>query len=200
MSGTPSSPVEKPDAANDNDEFRHAPMVKSIAGMMHVRTETAAQIFEDINSAILIGVILFFLLRVLPKAFRSRSESIQKQLVDARSATELANERLGAIEAKLGTLGEDIDAIRRQTENDLLEDERRIKQSLEDERVRIVKSAEQEIESAGAAAQRELRRFAASLAIEKAAQRIELTTESDKALVERFGKDLVGQFGNGRRN
>jgi F-type H+-transporting ATPase subunit b len=199
-SGANASPVEKPDAPTDNDEFRHAPMVKTIAGTMHVSTETAAQIFEDLNSAILIGLILYFLLKIVPKAFRDRSETIQKQLVEARAATAEANARLSAVEAKLYRLGEDIDQIRRQTENDLIEDEKRIKQSLEDERIRIVKSAEQEIDSASAAAQRELKRFAANMALDKAVQSIHLTDESDKAIVERFGRDLAGRFGKGGRN
>lgn len=198
--GGPASPVERPDASHDNDEFRHAPIVKSMAGMMHVSTEATAQVFEDLNSLILIGLILYFVLKVLPKAFRSRSETIQKQLTEARAATESANQRLSAVEAKLARLGEDIDQIRRQTESDLLEDEKRIKQSLEEERARIVKSAEQEIDSAGAAAQRELKRFAASLAIDKAVQRIQLSAESDKTLIERFGKDLAGQFGKREQN
>jgi len=198
--GAPVSPVEKPNAPNDNDEFRHAPIVQKMAGMANMSTETAAQIFEDLNSLILIGLILYFLLKVVPKAFASRSETIQKQLLEARAATEAANQRLSAVEAKLSTLGEDIDKIRRQTEADLLEDEKRIKQSLEDERIRIVQSAEQEIDSASASAQRDLKKFAANLAIDKAVQRIQLTAESDKAIVELFGKDLIGQFGNGGRN
>lgn len=198
--GAPASPIEKPNAPTNNDEFRHAPIVKSMAGMAHVSTETAAQIFEDLNSVILIGLVLYFLLKIAPKAFASRSETIQRQLAEARDATEAANRRLAAVEAKLATLGDDIDKIRRQTELDLAEDEKRIKQSLEDERVRIVKAAEQEIDSAGAAAQRGLKRFAANLAIDKAVQRLQLDADSDKAIVERFGNDLLGQFGKGGRN
>jgi F-type H+-transporting ATPase subunit b len=184
----------------ENSEFRHAPKVRWIARIFHLDTETAAQIFEDINSGVLILVILFFAVKLLSKAIRNRNAAIQKQLIEARTATEMAHERLTAVEAKLARLGEDIDSIRHQTERDALEDEKRIKQSLEDERVRIVKSAEQEIESAGAAAQRQLKRFAAGLAIDRAAARIQLTAESDKAIIERFGKDLAGRFGQGERN
>jgi F-type H+-transporting ATPase subunit b len=193
-----SATSDNPESGGENDEFRHAGPVRAIARFLHVRTETAAQVFEDINSAILIFVILFFALRALVKALQGRTATIQKQLIEARSATEIANERLSAVEAKLARLGDDIDAIRKQTERDLVEDEKRIKQALEEERARIVKSAEQEIESAGAAAQRELKRFAANLAIDRAAQRIQLTAETDKEIVERFGKDVVdrlGQFG-----
>jgi F-type H+-transporting ATPase subunit b len=192
--------TEKPHEENENDQFRHAPIVQAIARTLHLSPEATAEIFEDVNSAILIGLILFFLFKALPKAIRSRTATIQKQLIEARTATETANERLSAVEAKLARIGEDIDAIRRQTERDAQEDERRIKQSLEDEKQRIVKSAEQEIESAGATARRELKRFAAELSVDKAVQRIQLTAETDQALVERFGKELAGKFGNGGRN
>jgi len=200
----PATTASQPESENSNEQFRHAGPVRSIARAMHMSTETAAQIFEDLNSAILIFVILFVLFRVLPKAFRGRSETLQKQLVEARSATEQANARLAAVEARLGKLGDDIAAIRHQTEQDMLQDEQRIKRSLEEERARIVKSAEQEITSAGAAAQRELKRFAAELSIDQAAKRIQLSVDSDKAIVERFGKDmaqtLTPQFSKGERN
>jgi len=194
-------PAQQPHGEDDEHaQFLHAPIVQSIAHAIHLSTDTTAQIFQIINSTVLIGLILFFVFKALPKAIRNRTATIQKQLVDARSATEMANERLSAVEVKLAKIGDDIEAIRQQTERDSLEDEKRIKQTLEEERARIVKSAEQEITSAGAAAQRELKRFAASLAIDQAAKKIQLTAESDKALVERFGKELAGRFGKGERN
>ncbi len=188
---------EDPEEIN---QFRHAASVQMFARKLGISTETAARIFEIINSGILIFTILFFLAKVVPRAIRSRTAKIQKKLVEAREATETANQRLSAIEAKLARIGDDIGAIRQQTERDMVEDEKRIKQSLEDERQRIVQSAEQEIESAGAAAKRELKRFAAELAIDSAARRIQLNYDSDKAIIERFGKDLTSEFGKGGRN
>jgi F-type H+-transporting ATPase subunit b len=199
-----STATTQPESDNTNEQFRHAGPVRSIARELHMSTEATAQTFEDLNSAILILAILFILFKVLPKAFRGRSEVLQKQLVEARSATEQANQRLAAVEGRLAKLGDDIAAIRRQTEQDMLQDEQRIKQSLEEERARIVKAAEQEITSAGAAAQRDLKRFAAELSINQAAKRIQLSVDSDKAIVERFGKDMVPtltpQFSKGERN
>jgi len=185
---------------DEHAQFLHSPIVQSIARTLHLSTDTTAQIFQIINSTVLIGLILFFVSKALPKAIRNRTATIQKKLIEARSATEMANGRLTAVEAKLAKIGDDIEAIRQQTERDSLEDEKRIKQALEEESGRIVKSAEQEIASAGAAAQRELKRFAAGLAIDQAARKIQLTAESDKALVERFGKELAGRFGKGERN
>jgi F-type H+-transporting ATPase subunit b len=184
----------------EHNEFRHSTAVQWIARTLHLPLETTAQIFEDANAVILWGLILFVIMKFLPKAMRNRTAVLQKQLVEARTATEMANERLSAVEAKLARLGEDIEAIRQQTERDALEDEKRIKRSLEEERVRIVKSAEQEIESAGAAAQRQLKRFAAELAIDRAAARIQLSADADKAIIQRFGRDIARQFGKGGRN
>ena len=53
---------------------------------MGISTETAAQIFEIVNSGILIFTILFFLAKVVPKAIRSRTANIQKKLVEARQS------------------------------------------------------------------------------------------------------------------
>jgi F-type H+-transporting ATPase subunit b len=196
---TASAHRQKEDPEEIN-QFRHAPSVQMFARMLGISTETAARIFEIVNSGILIFTILFFLAKVVPKAIRNRTANIQKKLVEAREETETANQRLSAVEAKLARIGEDIEAIRQQTDRDMVQDEKRIKQALEDERQRIVQSAEQEIESAGSAAKRDLRRFAAELAVDNAAKRIQLTYDSDKALVERFGKDLTSNFGKGGRN
>jgi F-type H+-transporting ATPase subunit b len=175
------------------EAFRHAAPVQAIARYAHISTETAAKIFEDINSGILITIILVVLLRVVPKAFRKRSEILQKQLLDARLATTQANERLSVVEERLSKLGIEIDAIRAQTEQDSVSDEKRIQESLEAERQRIVASAEQEIEAAGAAARRSLKKFAAELAMDRARQGIHLDAEGDRLLIRTFGEKLKGE-------
>ncbi|MBT9332834.1 ATP synthase F0 subunit B [Paracidobacterium acidisoli] len=176
------------------EEFRHSAAVQAIARYGHVDTETAAKIFEDFNSGVMILAILAFLLKVLPKAFRKRSETLQKELTDARTAGDEANRRLSAVEARLAKLDDEIEAIRQQTEIEAGEDEKRIHALLETERERIVQSAGHEIELAQEAAQRELKRFAANLAIDRATQRIRLTPEADQALLDGIGEDLATHF------
>jgi F-type H+-transporting ATPase subunit b len=155
-----------------------------------VKTETAAQIFEDFNSGVLIFAIVVVLWKMLPKMFRSRSEDLQRELVGARLATEDANRRLAEVEARLLRLNTEIDAIRQQVERESVEDEKRIHAALESERERIIASAEQEITATQAAAQRELKKFAADLAIDNAMRRIQLSSDTDRALVREFGKAL----------
>jgi F-type H+-transporting ATPase subunit b len=83
-----------------------------------------------------------------------------------------------------------IDGIRQQVEQESVEDEKRIHAALEAERERIIASAEQEIGATQAAAQRELKNFAANLAINNAMRRIQLSNDTDRALVREFGKSL----------
>jgi len=172
------------------EQYRHSAAVQAIARYAHVKTETAAEIFEDFNSGVLIFAIAYFLWKILPSVFRKRSERLRRDLVTARDATEDANRRLAEVEARLLRLDGEIDAIRRQVEQDSVEDEKRIRAALEAERERIVASAEQEIGAAQAAAQRDLKKFAADLAIDHAMRRIQLSADTDRALVKEFGKSL----------
>lgn len=198
--------AEKVDAPESNSEleaFRHSPAVQSIARRMGLDTELTAKIFEDINSAIMIGAILWFLFRFIPRMYRKRSETLDKQIFDAAVATSRANERLAVVEERLSKLDVEIASIREQSERDSAEDQRRIHESLETEKQRLVASIDQEIEAAGANARRDLKQYAASLAIERAMSEIRLTDDDDRALIRAFGRDLPSRgahSGNGERN
>jgi len=185
--------MDEPETHAQMEAFRHSAAVQSLARHIGLSTETTARIIEDLNSGILIAAILWFLFRFVPKAFRKRNETLQKQLLDARLAAAEANERLAVVEERLSKLGIEIDAIREQTEHDMVNDEKRIQESLETERQRIIASAEQEIDAAGAAAQRDLKKFAAQLAVNRARQEIRLSPEDDRALIRSFGENLKGE-------
>ena len=180
-----------------DDVYRHSASVKFLGRWLHLDKESAARLFEYINFAILAGAILFALLKYLPKTFRANREGIQHRLLDARTATEQAHQRLAAIEQRLGRLDEEIAAISKQAEKDSVDDEARIKASIEEERRRIVESASKDIAAAASAAQRDLKRFAAGLAVDRAAQRLVLTEDDDRGLLQEFAQSL-GQHAQGR--
>ena len=189
----PSEKMDEPETHSELEAFRHSAAVQSIARLVGLSTETTAKTIEIINSAIIIGTILWFLIRFVPKAFRKRNEVLQKQLLEARLAAAEANERLAVVEERLSKLGIEIDAIRKQTERDMANDEKRIQESIEAERQRIVASAGQEIDAASAAAQRDLRKFAAHLAVNRARQEINLSLDDDRTLIRTFGESLKGE-------
>jgi F-type H+-transporting ATPase subunit b len=194
---TTGAPGQKMDAGESDTQmegYRHSSTVQALARLLHIPVERAALIFEDLNSGLLILFVGYFLVKFLPRAFEARRTKIAHDLADARSATEMANERLQAVEARLAALDGEIEAIRQHAARDSENDQKRIEASLEAERARIIRSAEQEIGAAQAAAQRELKRFAANLAVERAMSRIELSADADRLLVHDFTENLAGQL------
>jgi F-type H+-transporting ATPase subunit b len=183
-----------------DDVFRHSGSVKYLARWFHLDKETAAKLFEYLNFAVLAGAVLFALMKFLPKTFRAQREDIQHRLAEARTATQQANERLAAIEQRLARLDDEIAAISKQAEKDSVEDEERIKASLETEKQRIVEAVSRDVAAASSAAQRELKRFAAGLAVDRAAQRLSLSQDDDRVLVQEFSQSLSRQARNGDRN
>jgi F-type H+-transporting ATPase subunit b len=186
----------KESGAEDENVYRHTPMVRSLARLLHLDVETTARLFEFFNFAIIALAIVIPLARILPKVIRKRSETLRQDLDSARKLTEDANTRLAAVEAKLAKLDEEIAGMRAQVEEESKHDEARIKATIEEERGRIVAAAEQEIAVAAAQAKRGLRHFAADLAIEQAAKQLVLTAESDRALITEF----VGEATKGGQN
>ncbi|MGA2727848.1 MAG: ATP synthase F0 subunit B [Terracidiphilus sp.] len=183
-------------AAEDENVYRHTPMVRSLARLFHLDVETTARLFEFFNFAIIVLAIIIPLARLMPRIMRKRSETLKHDLESARKLTQDANARLSAVEAKLAKLDQEIAGIRVQVEEESKNDEVRIKATIQEESGRIVASAEQEIALAGAQAQRELRHFAADLAIEQAVKQMVLTPESDRALIAEF----VGNVAKGEQN
>ena len=180
--------------------YRHSAMVRKVGKMFGMDAEQAATSFEIFNFTILAILLLWLLVKTLPKTFRNRSGVIQKQLVDARTATEEAAMRMSGVEARLSKLDEQIAAMRAQAEKDSAADERRIKASVEEEKQKILTAAEQEIASATTHARRQLQQYAAELAIDQAAQKLVVSAETDRLLVQAFANRLAGEDPKGGQN
>jgi F-type H+-transporting ATPase subunit b len=185
---------------DETEAYKHSATVQKIGKMLGMSTATAATVFEVGNFLVLALGIGFVVVKTLPKTFRDRSSSIQKQLVDARTATEQASLRLSGVEERLSHLDEQIAGMKAQAEKDSLADEARIKASVEDEKKKIVAAAEQEIAAASLHAQRQLQQYAAELAIEQAAKKLVITAETDRLLVQNFARRLGGDDSTGGQN
>lgn len=190
------SPVAANGAVNaevdETAEYKQSPVVKKLGSMMGMKPEAAATTFEVLNFAILAAAILYALGKALPKTFRNRSAGIQKELVDARTATEEATQRLNSVEDRLAKLDGQIAEMRQQAEKDIAADELRIKASVEDETRKILAAADQEISAATLQGQRQLQKYAAELAIEQAARKLVITADTDRVLVQNFVSRLSG--------
>jgi len=190
-----SVPEKTQEVKDESDEYRHSPAVQKLGAMVGLNAEQAATAFTVFNFFILAIGIGFVMLKTLPKAFRARTSAIQKQLVDARTATEEASARLNSVEARLSKLDDQIAEMRSHAEADAVKEEQRIRASVEEEKSKILAAAEAEIQSATAAARRDIQQFAAGLAIEQAARKLVVTAETDRLLVENFARHLTGDNG-----
>ena len=197
-SNSAAAPASKSEEEQEQD-LLHAPVVQSLARMLHLNLDTTIFLLLGINFAIIFFAIAIPLGRIMPKIIRKRSQTLSQDLQTARAATADAQSRLSAIEAKLAGLGEEMEKFRAQVEQDSLEDEKRIKTALSEESARIVGAAEQEISVAAAQIRRGLRDFAAELAIEQASRQLTLTPETDRALIAEFvsgvAQDTTGKGG-----
>jgi len=190
-----SVPEKTQEVKDENDEYRHSEAVQKLGKMVGLNPEQAATAFTVFNFLILAIGIGFVMLKTLPKAFRDRNTRIQKQLVDARAATEEASARLNSVEARLSKLDDQIAEMRSHAEADATREEQRIRASVEEEKSKILAAAESEIQSATAAARRDIQQFAAGLAIEQAARKLVVTAETDRLLIENFARHLTGDGG-----
>ena len=176
---------------DENAKFLHGPIVQATAKALNLPIDTVAVGYEFINFGIIALAIVIPLVRFMPKFLKNRAAKVREDIDSARKVTEDANSRLSAVEAKLASIGEEIAKFRAEVERESAQDETRIKSTIEEESVRIVAAAEQEIGVAAAQARRTLRHFAADLAIEQAARQLVLTPETDRALIAEFVGDVA---------
>jgi F-type H+-transporting ATPase subunit b len=184
--------TENDKEVDETDAYRKSPMVRKIGAKLGMDAGRSADVFEWLNFAVLAVFVLWGLAKMLPKTLRGRTETIQKHLADARTATEEARGRLGSVEERLSKLDGEIAEIRSRAEQDSAQDEVRIKASVEDEKAKILAAAEQEIAAATMHAQKQLQQHAAELAIEQAARKLVVSAETDRLLVQGFALRLTG--------
>jgi len=182
------------------EQFKHSPSVRFLGKITGLGTEGGYWLAAGLNFLIVVGVIWWLSRKNLPAAFRNRTATIQKQLEEARKASEDANRRLSDIESRLARLGDEISDMRALSEKEAAAEEQRMKAAAEEEARRIAESAEQEIASATKSARRELAAYAADLAVTLASKQIQVDAPTDQALVRRFARQLSGDGARTKRN
>ena len=153
-------------------------------------------IWRLVNFAILAIGLGYLMAKYLPAFFRERTESIQADIAQAQKQKEESARRVAEIDRRLAGLGTEIEAFRKQSHAEMGREGERIRQETATQIRKIKDQAQVEIESAGKAARREVRLYAANLALDLADQRIRArlsgpggaTTEA--ALVDGFIGDL----------
>ncbi|MHB1936503.1 MAG: F0F1 ATP synthase subunit B family protein [Acidobacteriaceae bacterium] len=182
--------IDNPEADDEANVYRHSATVQKLAQMFGMSVEAMSRWLELLNFLVVLGFIVWFLGRVMPKTLRDRTERIQRQLQQARTVTEDANRRLTSVEERLSRLDTEINGIKTQAQQEAVEQEKQMRATLEQEKQSILDSSAQEIAAASSKAQSQLKRMTAEMAIERAKHKIAVTVEADRSLVESFLVDL----------
>lgn len=177
----------------EQDWFRKSPSVLWLSKKTGMSNGQAYWVAVALNFGIMFLFIAWVMRKTLPGFFGGRTSAIQKGIEEARKMSQEARQRLTEVEGRLSRLDSEIAAMRNEAEENGRAEERRIQQSGEEERRRIVASAQQEIDMAARAARRELKSYAAELAVDLAEKKIRVNQAQDEALVREFtawlGKD-----------
>lgn len=181
---------------NDPTEaLRHSKAVRWIARKTGLSVDQAYWLSFLVNFGIIFVGLAWPLWKRLPRMFKSRTKDIQIGIEEARKTSEEARRRLTEVEGRLARLDVEITEMRREAQENAAIEDKRISAETEEERRRIVASAEQEIALAASAARRELKSYAAGLAVDLAEKKIRVDKDADQALVREFTTQL-GKDGN----
>ncbi|HLJ89236.1 MAG TPA: ATP synthase F0 subunit B [Candidatus Angelobacter sp.] len=176
--------------APQEDPARNSAGVKLVARLTGLDVNKAYWLCVGLNFAIVAGGLWFLGRRSIPALFKGRSASIQQRMEEARKTGEDARRRLAEVEGRLSRLDADIEEMRQEAEKAATAEEQRVMAAVEQERRRIVQSAEQEIALASNAARRDLKAFAAGLAVDLAEKKIQIGVSADQTLVREFTQQL----------
>jgi len=147
-----------------------------------------------VNFAILCGVLYYFLKSPLLGYLANRGDAIRKDLVEAAALKSAATRSLDEIDRKLNALPGEIDSLRARGQAETAAEERRIADTAELEKTRLVEQARREIELQVRLAKRELTEHAADLAVQLASDRLEseITPDDQARLVHRYLQQVKG--------
>jgi F-type H+-transporting ATPase subunit b len=143
-----------------------------------------------LNFGGVVAVFYVLLKSKLPQAFRERTAAIKKGIKEAEAASGEASRRLGEIESRLGKLDAEIAEVRASAEREATAEEERIHKAAEEDKQKIIQAAEAEIAAIARNARRELKGYAASLAVDIAAREIKIDENTDRALLHEFVSEL----------
>jgi len=180
----------------ENAEFKLSPTVRWIASHTGLSPKAAYWVMYTLDFAVIAAVIVWFSRSSLPQMFRARTAAIRATMEEARKANEEAARRLGEIESRLSRLDGEIAAMRSSSDSEAATEEERIRTAAEEDARKMVQAAEQEILAAARLAQRDLKAYAAEIAVALASKRIQVDAPTDRALVESFTGQLGEQDGS----
>jgi F-type H+-transporting ATPase subunit b len=175
----------------ENANLKHSSMVQKLAKVTGLSVHGAHLLALGVNFAIIVGLLVWAIRKSVPGVMRSRNESIQKALEEARTASQEAGRRLADIENRLRQMDVEIGRMQASAEKEAEGEEARIQKAAEEELQKVVESAKQEIDAAAKQVRRELSTHTADLALALARKQINVDSNTDQVLVRNFASKLA---------
>ncbi len=156
---------------------------------------STTEMWKWINFVLLAAGLGYLIGKNAPGVFRSRTETIQKDITEAQAAKKDAETRAAAVDARVQALGAEMDKFREQSKAEMQQEGERIRQETARLMAHLETQASGEIEAAGKVAMRELKEYSAKLALQLAEERIRTgaNAATESGLVDAFIADLGHQ-------
>lgn len=151
--------------------------------------------WKFLNLGIFVLVLVIALRKFgVPEKFRDRKETIARELARAQHERDAALAKLKEVEERLSLLDTEVANIRQQSVREAAEERERIARLTETEITKLSEQAAREIESAGKAAKKDLRRYTAEQSVRLAEEivRREMKPEDDARLIANNIEELGG--------
>lgn len=154
------------------------------------------------NFIILVAILGYLIRKSGAPFFKARAENIEKALSEGDRAKREGEARVAEMEQRIANLGTEIERLRLHMRQDLAAEGERIRVETERHIRRIQEQAEQEIDNMHKTARRQLKLYAAELAIRSAEEQLKgrVTRDVENNLVSSFIDDLRASDGRSTRN
>jgi F-type H+-transporting ATPase subunit b len=175
----------------ENAQFKYSKSVVWMGHLVGLSPRASHVVYWFLNFVLVVLFFVFLLRSSVPKMFRGRTQTIQKGIREAQAASAEAARRLSDIEARLAKLDTEVAEIRTSAENEAAAEEARIRQAAEEDKRKVLEAVETEVSAIARNARRELKTYAATLAVDLASRKINVDEPTDQALLREF----VGRLG-----
>ena len=161
----------------------------------HKTSENNDAMWKWANFGILAVALGYGMAKGLPPLFRSRTKDIQQGISEAQQMKQDAERRSAEMDARLNALGADIEKFRTQSAAEMQQEGDRIGRETAAQIKKLEQQSAVELESVGKTARRQLKEYAAELAMGLAEERLRgrMDNATESALVDDFVRDLERQ-------
>lgn len=146
------------------------------------------------NSAVLFGVLYYYLRQPIATYLKERGSQIRNDLVTANEMKQAAAAQIAALDQKMAALPSELESLKARGQQEIAAEEARIEQAAAADRERLLDQTRREIDTQLRTAHRELVEHASNLAVSLATDKIKnnITPDDQRRIVDRYLQQVKG--------